>query len=139
VADQQSKQLRFYIWNEAFRIIKSSPLTGVGADGVKINFKNVPGYEERVWTETHNIYLQQAAERGVIGLGILLWVFVILLKQLWRAPNVWRPALVSLLAAFLVAGLTESWINDSEVAMIFWTFCGCVSILKARVEHDASI
>jgi hypothetical protein len=104
LSDQQSKQLRFYIWNEAFRIIKSSPLTGVGSDGVKINFKNVPGYEERVWTETHNIYLQQAAERGVIGLGILLWVFVILLKQLWRAPNVWRPALVSLLAAFLVAG-----------------------------------
>ncbi len=122
-ADQLSKKLRFRIWNEAFKLIKSSPLTGVGEE-IKINFKDVPGFQNRVWSETHNIYLQQAAERGVIGLGILLWVYVVILKSIWRKPDGWWTALVAILTAFLVAGLTESWINDSEVAMVFWSFVG---------------
>ncbi len=137
VADQQSKQLRFFIWKEAFGIIKSSPLVGVGKEGVKINFKEVPGYEDRVWSEAHSIYLQQAAERGVIGLGLLLWVFVVIFRAFWRAPSEWRAPLIATLTAFLVAGLTESWINDSEVTLIFWTFVGAAHTLLLRHDHDA--
>jgi O-antigen ligase len=137
-ADQQSKELRFHIWKEAFGYVKQSPIVGVGAKNIQINFKDVPGYEDRVWSEAHNIYIQQAAEKGLVGLGLMLWVFIVMLRLFLKSPVAWRPALVSVLVAFLVAGLTESWINDAEVAMIFWTMAGLACAFIKGAAHDVA-
>ena len=72
-----------------------------------------------VWTEMHNIYLQVGVEKGLIGLGLFLWFLAALGRVLWRAQER-DPTLAGVFwgfVALLLAGLTESWFNDSEVVM----------------------
>jgi O-antigen ligase len=81
---------------------------------------------ERVWTETHNVYLQVAVERGVVGLGLFILFLASVGRLLWSVARI-QPALWGLFFGFLgllVAGMTESWFNDSEILMCLFFLVG---------------
>jgi O-antigen ligase len=120
--DQKSKETRYALWRASLEELKAHPLVGVGPKAAEITVGHV-------WTETHNIYLQIALEGGLIGLGLLLWIFVLIFKETARLTPLWRKAAQCVLLAFLIAGLTESWTNDKEISLIFWTAIGCISRL----------
>lgn len=123
IGDQQSKSVRMALWAEALHQFPASPWVGQGLEEVKLPVPTA-GDEHRIWSETHNMYLQTLLETGVIGLGLLLWIFVLFGWALLRGPFPMRPAMAAAFASFLVAGITESWINDKEVGLIFWMLLG---------------
>jgi O-antigen ligase len=135
VSDQQSRHMRFFLWESALGTVQSSPLTGVGLKRLEITMPDPVFGNNRRWTEAHNIFLQIAAEQGVIGLGFFLWILFVLGKIIWSLAPPWRGAAAAVVAAFLVAGLTESWLNDKEIEMIFWMFVGGMERVRLGRER----
>ena len=86
-----SISMRLDLWKTGLQILKDYPLTGVGPANVRQSFdyyhpqpfiiehKKVFGFGN-----LHNLYLHQAAERGLLGLGALLYLFVALLRYAWN-------------------------------------------------------
>ncbi|MBK7207829.1 MAG: O-antigen ligase family protein [Elusimicrobia bacterium] len=117
-----SNRIRLGLWVRSLELMRGRPLCGVGPGQARIPAAelrwggSVPG---EVWTEMHNIYLQVGVEKGLIGLGLFLWFLAALGRVLWRAQER-DPTLAGVFwgfVALLLAGLTESWFNDSEVVM----------------------
>ena len=74
-----SREARSILLKESFEAFLTHPLTGVGAG----QFKNYnPDGRQEAWRESHNIVLQVAAELGIFG----LFVFVFLLSRALYAP-----------------------------------------------------
>ncbi|MCG3203487.1 MAG: hypothetical protein KCHDKBKB_00155 [Elusimicrobia bacterium] len=133
VGDQYSKSTRYDLWRGAWNGIKERPLMGHGLRGVKLKSIDPISLEERVWTETHNMYLQITLELGAVGLGLFIWILVVIWWKIWFWRDPLRPAMGGMFVCFLVAGLTESWTKDQEVAMIFWLMMG---ILMSPFGHE---
>ena len=117
-----SNRIRLGLWARSIELIRENPLRGVGPGRVQIPADalrwggSVPG---KIWTETHNMYLQVGLEKGLVGLGFFLWFLIAIGRALWRA-QARDPALSGVFwgfVALLFAGMTESWFNDSEVVM----------------------
>ena len=69
--DVQSSQARKRLYGESFDAFVQNPLTGVGAG----QFQNWnPSKRVEAWHETHNVWLQVAAELGIGGLAIFLFL-----------------------------------------------------------------
>jgi O-antigen ligase len=66
-----SREARVRLMTQAYHVFLNRPLTGVGAG----QFKNYGGPEvtER-WRETHDVWLQVAAEMGIAGLTTFLFL-----------------------------------------------------------------
>jgi O-antigen ligase len=112
-------------------MIRDHPLVGVGPGQVKHVYPATyapPAALRRTTSHLHNTPLQVAAEQGVVGLALWLWVFAAWFR---RAGRAWRAipaaatadralALGALLAigAFLVSGLFEYNFGDTEVLLV---------------------
>ncbi len=96
---------RAHALRSAWSVVSARPLVGVG-----------PGQLSLAWTEgssvrstnlVHNEYVQLTAEAGVVGLALVLILFALAVRALWRsrgapdAPKRWAPA-VGALAALAV-------------------------------------
>lgn len=70
--------IRFELWKLGLDMFKEHPALGVGPDNVKKVFKKFHpepiGYME-TWGSLHNLYIHQAAERGLPGLAALIVLF----------------------------------------------------------------
>jgi O-antigen ligase len=67
---------RITVWKEIGQVIAEHPVVGVGYGNLMEATRLVAGY----YKHAHNLYLETAGEGGLIGLGILIWVFV----SCWR-------------------------------------------------------
>jgi O-antigen ligase len=66
-----SRATRRTLLTESYKAFLEHPLTGVGAG----QFKNYdPQGRDQAWHETHNVVLQVAAELGVVGLAIFMFL-----------------------------------------------------------------
>lgn len=122
---------RLAMLNGGLRMIRDHPLVGVGPGQVKHVYPSTyapPEALRRTTSHLHNTPLQIAAERGVVGLALWLWIFVAWFRHAgltWRgipdsAPADRALALGALLAiaAFLVSGLFEYNFGDTEVLLV---------------------
>lgn len=70
--------IRLELWKLGAHMFQAHPVLGIGPDNVKKVFKKFHpepiGYME-TWGSLHNLYIHQAAERGLIGLGALALLF----------------------------------------------------------------
>jgi O-antigen ligase len=126
--NELSKDVRFELWAASWKALKAHPLAGVGTGNLRI-FRvegETGGQGPKIWTESHNIYLQQAAEKGVIGLALFLWLLFDLGKVFQGSCPPWRDGLLAGFAGLLICGLTESWFNDSTVLMTVFALSGSV-------------
>ena len=81
--NSESLQLRQELNSVALAMIKKHPLTGVGLNNFipsLPNFKKGLSFKEL--QPVHNIYLLIAAETGLIGLGVFLWLIWLCYKKL---------------------------------------------------------
>jgi O-antigen ligase len=145
ISTDPSVQLRFDIWRSSFQAFLENPAFGSGPGNFRITTDPIPGALEKTvtWSEAHNIFLQMAAERGLLGLSaflFLIWRILRLLLSPWRGdaqPVAGRdlfairysPFFLSVLA-LLLAGLTESWTHDSEVMMALFFLLGTAAALR---------
>jgi O-antigen ligase len=123
---------RLYMWSSGAQIIRDHPWTGVGIGGVKrvyTAYKHPNSLRDQR-THLHSNLMQVAAERGLIGLGCWLWIWVAFYGQAWLIYRRLEPdasqarALVigslASVTGFHVAGLTEYTFGDSEVIMLVY-------------------
>lgn len=135
---------RIAVYRNSLNMIKAHPFIGLGPNTYMKNYKKYkefPEYRNIVTLDymyAHNMYLQMAAEIGLIGLTIFIWLLFALLaemRNIYRSLNDYylKVVILSLSAcvmAFLVNGLTESSLYYSRVAMIFWYLAGISLSLK---------
>jgi len=143
---------RIAIYRNSFNMIKHHPIIGVGANTYMKNYKiykESPEYRNIVTADylyAHNNFLHMAAEIGLIGLGVFIWLLYKLFRE---CINIYKQLddhflkMVSLtlstcLVAFLINGLTESSLYSSRVAMIFWYLIGFSLALNKFVDADRS-
>ncbi len=111
----RSNEIRLISWKVGFEIFKDHPLFGVGPRNVRQVFNQYYGElieGERDWSNLHNLFIHQLAERGLIGLSALLYLFASFWGLAWR----WfkeNPSALSLwalagLSAFFLMNLTET-------------------------------
>ncbi|MCD8491105.1 MAG: hypothetical protein LRY51_03960 [Geovibrio sp.] len=95
--------------------------------------KNVRKYTDKPlasMAHAHNSYLHHAAIYGLTGLTALLLFLGAIGQELAKAVKRRIPYSYGVLAAFLVfllCGLTENNLGDSEVAMLMWLLSGSIS------------
>ena len=128
-ADETTRD-RLAMWRGGLRMVVEHPLTGVGPGQVKRLYPTYapPEALRRHTSHLHNTPLQIAAERGLIGLALWLWIFVAFFirvgRVLCRMPvtSTADRALVvgslAAVAAFLVSGLFEYNFGDTEVLLV---------------------
>jgi len=141
---------RIAVYRHTLNMIKAHPWIGLGANTYMNNYKKYKEYPEyrNVITPdymyAHNTYLHMAAEIGIIGLCAFFWFIYIFFRQFadtYRSLEdpFLKITLFSLIAcgiAFLINGLTESSLQSSRGAMIFWFLLGLTSaFLKFGYKH----
>lgn len=127
------------------RMIADHPFFGVGPERVRFEFPEYyegESLERFYYYHLHNNFLQIAAERGLPAAIALLWLMARLgfdLVGFTRSPEPWVrwPAVAGLavLGAFMVEGLFEYNIGDSEMLMLF-LFLVSVPYGMARGNRD---
>lgn len=106
--------IRLELWKLGLAMVKAHPVLGVGPDNVKKVFKKFHpepiGYLE-TWGSLHNLYIHQAAERGLPGLGALLLLFGAMfrfaLRRFRAAPGPYTLWALCALPAYFAMNLTE--------------------------------
>ncbi len=136
-----SNDHRVWLRATGYRILAAHPLVGVGPEHIKREktfLANVAPGAPKPWPvewyygHLHNIYLHEAAERGLPALAALLWL---LGKVLWdfarkaeASQGARRFALNAAMAAIIgvmVGGWWERNLGDSEVLASFLVMVGC--------------
>lgn len=135
---------RIATYRNSLNMIKAHPIIGLGANTYMKNYKKYkefPEYRNVVTQDTmyaHNMYLQMAAELGLIGLAIFFWLLFRIFTGGWLIYGFLKEeylkitclSILASLVAFLVNGLTESSLYYSRVALIFWYLAGLLFSLS---------
>jgi O-antigen ligase len=126
---------RLYLWDVAWRIFKDHPWLGVGPSNyatVYTDYCHRIIEEHAVWSSAHNIYLQQLAERGLVGLAALLALIWAFLARAWKAacrvPDAANLLALSATIAFIVMNMTESAFHNEQITTLFlaiWAYTQC--------------
>lgn len=128
-------QQRLSMWSSGLRMLRDHPWTGVGMGVMPQMFQRYrdpdsPIEPYRRLGHLHNNVVQIAAERGLLGLGCWLWIWMAYAHQVWLlyrrlAPeHVGARALVvgslASVLGFHVEGLFEHNFGDSEVITLVY-------------------
>jgi O-antigen ligase len=123
---------RLPIWGAAVRMIGRAPLTGVGLGNFQLAMaRDEPGILPRSpqgAEHAHNLFLQVAADLGLIGLAAFLVLYGLSLRAAYRA---WRDGggalamgLFGGLSAAGLHGLADAVQWGSKPAFLLWLFMG---------------
>ena len=137
-SDEASVQ-RLEAYEKTPQMIIDHPLFGVGANNFRyaapeydLNFPAFTG----PFGQAHNTALHIAAERGLIGLGALIWFAVALAQMLGRtisrAPPEWRALAFGLAGVFagqLMVNMFESGLPDATIALTTFVLAGCACLI----------
>jgi O-antigen ligase len=130
LADPATVRERLYMWQAGIAMLERNPVTGIGVGQVKTLFPRYALQQatKRSTSHLHNSPLQLLVERGLLGLGCWLWLWVAffarglqILKRAGSGQERERAVVSGSLAAilgFLVGGLSEYNFGDSEVVMV---------------------
>jgi O-antigen ligase len=125
-----SARERLAMLGTGLRLVGEHPVAGIGPGQVKAAYPVYapPEAVRRHTSHLHNTPLQIAAERGVVGLALWLWIFVAFFvragRVLRRVPTAAAAdralvvGAVCAVAAFLVSGLFEYNFGDTEVLLV---------------------
>jgi O-antigen ligase len=114
-----STTMRLSYWKDTLKIIKTSPLFGIGLG----NFNLVSV------RYAHNSYLQIWAEAGILGIFSILWLISVVLKSAIKnigiSPNKkLTTGLITANTIFLIHNIVDFSFFLPEVAIIWWTILG---------------
>lgn len=120
LSGQEALVQRFSLAQIALEMVRTNPLAGVGLN----NFiPQLPNYWQQYgmtyWLQpVHNIFLLIAAETGLVGLLIFLWLLILTFRRL-LAANRWL--LMTALSAILALGLFDHYWFTLQQAQLLLT------------------
>lgn len=140
-ADESNRE-RVLLWGAGLKIIADYPVFGVGQNSFPLVYPmyRAEGVKEPNISHLHNNFLELAAERGLVGLSMWIWLWGTALWFIGKAlalpknDDSAKAALAASLAsivAFLSAGLFEYNFGDSEIQMMFY-FLLAAGVAAAR-------
>lgn len=129
-ANDSSLGVRLIMWRATSRMIKATPLTGVGAGAWEVDIPLYQAEGSQLETDyyVHNEVLQLLAEYGLVGWAFLASLLLYLLVSAWktlrnrtaeglREAPLRAVALSSLLALLIVSNIGFPWRLASTVAI----------------------
>jgi len=138
---------RVPIWTAAVGMTVSHPIFGVGVD----NFQNfIDDFNPDLGVNiAHNLFLNIAAERGLLGLATFVWLVVMLFKVLLRAlaeaPRFPYRVLVAAIFASMLGFFAHSQFDvsyyDYKILLMFWFLVALAAVLpriQMSVEGEAA-
>lgn len=129
---------RMDFYYNTLQIVQQHPLLGVGTGGFPAAFaEQVSGTEALRTKHPHNEYLMIAAQTGIVGLALLLYLF----HTLWRiAPSLpdrfERDALRGLVLAYLINAMFNCALLDHSDGL-FFAFMAAVLLAGAKGPRAA--
>ncbi len=145
---------RTTVWREGFNVLISDPrhlAVGIGMDSIKKHWQDWHMFDngKLPMGHMHSMPLQLALERGVPTLiAWIVWIFIYL-RMLWRGirrEDIEWPARGVLLGAFggtigfLLSGMVQYNLGDSEVAMVFYLVMGLsLAILRGGAAAPGTV
>jgi hypothetical protein len=131
-------------WKSAISIIQDHPWTGTGLNTYS---KVIRSYSEYYRFYAHNCYLQTAAEIGILGMLVLIWMFLSPLAFAWRRLRsvqdpAWQGILCAVMAGYLAivfeCGLDTTFYSV-QLSKLMWIAMGLlVAIPLAREEKSSN-
>jgi len=130
---------RRWHWQAAINMIKAHPFLGIGTNTFSINYDRY-----KIATDplsgfyAHNAYLHVAAEIGLIGLIIFIAMIIAAIRNWWinyKRINTLDLGAISLgifgsFIGYLAAGLLESNLQYSNLAVLFWSILGLITAVN---------
>ncbi|HXG26230.1 MAG TPA: O-antigen ligase family protein, partial [Candidatus Binatia bacterium] len=139
--------LRLDLWRSALKIFAEHPLVGAGP-GTWVQLKvaaNPPGVPNLILPHAHDMYVQAAAEVGVVGLLALAVLAFALARRLWagwrspdRALSFESGAVLVSLGAFAAQSVVDNLVNLPMIVVILVAIVAWVDGGLTRVERDAT-
>jgi O-antigen ligase len=140
------------LWKVAGRMVGNYPVTGVGLGAYIIelpNYLQAAGKSAVATDSAENYFIQAGAELGIVGFGLVLAIFGVILwhsaKQVRRSRNdtssedgdsTLSIGLFAGLLAFGVNFLFHSYIGSFDVMYTFWLFVALAFSGAPRGEDD---
>ena len=146
-ADDPNTRNRIELVETSLRLIGDNPWFGVGPKNVAIEaprYRGSSDYPDWMYQHMHNNLLQIAAERGIPGLLLWMWLMIRMAWDAWllfarsRQDASSREALMAATAALgcwaalVVSGLFEYNFGDSEVLALFLFFMAAPYAFQGR-------
>jgi putative inorganic carbon (HCO3(-)) transporter len=130
---------RLHYWEAAVRIIKDHPLTGIGLNTYA---KVIKEYSPRYPNYAHNSYLQVAAELGLPGLAVVLWVLagplIFALRKIRTITDPLWSGILGAMAAGYIALLAESALDTTfysvQLSMMVWIMMALLVAIPRACE-----
>ncbi len=118
----------------AFEAFKEKPIFGQGYRSLEerdLKIKQKHGINHKDFNgHAHNNHLEILATTGTLGfIAYFMWLFFWLKEILKAKSSPWYLFLISLLVYFVISGLAQSSIIDSEFSFTFYTFFGLTPLL----------
>jgi hypothetical protein len=130
---------RFDYWRAAVQITAQNPVFGSGPGTFQRPYARLKSPDAEMVRLTHNDYLEQFSDSGVIGgLAYLAWICLALAvvgKKLWRNSDLFTFAIFAGLLAWFAQGLGEFSLYIPALAWIAFTLLGSLVGLKI-IEFD---
>ena len=131
----------------ALNIIKTNPLLGVGINNYTEVMHDYDTTDIKLTSITrhqvHNIFLQIAAEMGIMGLAIFIWLVLMVYKEglsyIKSSEGTMPGIVVGIIAgttAFLIHGLVDAASLGNHLFLIFWFFTGII-VASRKIESEA--
>jgi len=134
------------LWAEALSVVKDYPVLGCGLNTYAIVGPEYKTNEEEPDFYPHNSYLHMAAETGLLGLGMFIWLIFMLFRvslvNLRKIKaGIYGAFLTGLLAGlfgFLLHSFVDTNIYSLQLGALMWFVMGLiVAVQKVVVEGDA--
>lgn len=142
---QENWDARWKINLIAYRMVRDHPLVGTGINSFESQISKYT-YEENPFDfrPAHNLFVLMAAETGLIGLGLTIFIGLVFAKYAYRLTRMRDPMYVSLgigaLAVLMFVTVEElnSFTLKQDVPMaMFWTIFGLV-VAANRMADEAA-
>jgi len=135
---------RFRVWEVTPQIVADHPLIGVGENAFSTVALQYGLYLEysSTYEHAHNIPLTIAAELGLLGLAILLWLTVSVVRVLvrgYRNPRGDRGLVMAVAAAFVaiaLQGVVDYTLRSAVIVGVVFALAGCAVVLA---REDAPV
>lgn len=117
---------RLALWRAALDASYSHPILGIGYG----QFTSYAGYL-RLWRAqvAHQTYLSVAAELGLVGLSVFVWLLWSVIRDSWRARPLAGRRLGKVCCGFVVATSVQGFFNNVEQFRSLWIMFGTIAAL----------
>lgn len=136
--------VRMMTWIDAARTFVAHPLlgAGIGADPAAVRYVAPSGSTHQL-TDAHNVFLNLAAQCGLVGLSVLLWLIVHVARRTApfkaEGPRLIRVALgLGWLNAFVYQGLTGSYEDARHLWLMLGMLVASAHTARAAVQRRPS-